>query len=88
MKVRFSGTLLRFDDYQKEIEMEASSPKELLAKVAAEYPKLGQALFDGEGKMRGLHRLFLNGEQVDAGALESQAKPTDELEIVTAIAGG
>jgi hypothetical protein len=45
-------------------------------------------LLDGDGKFRQIHRLFVNGDQVMVGELGAPRGAGDEVQIVTAIAGG
>ena len=88
MKFVFSGTLLRFVDYQKEISVEASTVRNAVEGLVVSQPNLKNMLLDGEGKVRAAHRLFLNAEQLFAEDMDRPVSPSDCVEIVTAIAGG
>lgn len=92
MMFRFSGALLRFTDYQKEVAVDAPDVQGALDALCTQRPVLRQVLFDGEGHLRAAHRLFLNGEQIATAELRSGATPRlgpdDQLEVLTAIAGG
>jgi molybdopterin synthase sulfur carrier subunit len=88
MKVVFSGTLLRFVDYQKEIDLDAPTVAAALSALVDKHPPVRPVLFDGQGRMRSMHRLFLNTEQLWAEDLSREVQCSDCLEIVTAIAGG
>jgi hypothetical protein len=92
MKVVFSGTLLRFVNYAKEVEFAAESLHECIDQLGTRFPSLKPVLLNGDGRVRDTHQLFLNGEQVasadtsDAAGFRLQG--SDTLLILTAIAGG
>jgi molybdopterin converting factor small subunit len=88
MKFVFSGTLLRFTDYQRSLVVEAATVRTALAALVVKCPKLAPVLYDGAGQLRAVHRLFLNGTQLLSDELERPLTPSDELEVLTAIAGG
>lgn len=88
MIFHFSGTLLRFVDFQREIPVAAPTVKDGLVGLVQQQPQLRPVLFDGEGNVRATHRLFLNGEQMPSGSLESPVAESDRIDILTAIAGG
>ncbi|MEG3436440.1 MoaD/ThiS family protein [Pannus brasiliensis CCIBt3594] len=88
MNISFSGTLLRFVDYQKEISLEAETVEQALGRVTEQYPALRTSLYDADGNVRKVHRLFLNGEQLLGNEIERPLQENDSLQILTAIAGG
>ena len=89
MKVKFSGTLLRFVDFRREVTIEdAASPFAALEKLGAQFPKLKPVLFTPEGEVRRVHRVFVSGEQVLGDEFNREISSSDDLEILTAIAGG
>ena len=92
MKVIFSGTLLRFVNYAKEVELEANNLYECIGQLGQQFPSLKPVLLNGDGRVRDTHQLFLNGEQLDRSATraasELQFQGSDTLLILTAIAGG
>ena len=89
MLIRLSGTLLRFTDYQKELRIDAPTLKEGIEALAAQYPEVGKALFDGKtGQVRSSHRLFVNGDPVDKGAFGQPIGGEDVVDILTAVTGG
>ena len=90
MKFVLSGNLLRFCNFQNEIEL-GEIPATLRAgvdRLVSMYPALKQVLLDGRGNFRHVHRIFLNGELIDRDGLSRGANVGDELTILTAIAGG
>lgn len=88
MTFRFSGVLLRFVNFQKEIPIDASTLASGLEQLVTREPQLKNVLFDDAGVVRATHRMFLNGEQLERDAVAAEVKPTDTVEILTAIAGG
>ena len=88
MKIVLSGTLQRMAAYVREHEVDAATSREALALLAAKHPALGKVLLDGEGQLRGTHRVFLNSTQLSADDLDNPVASTDTLELLTAIAGG
>lgn len=88
MIVSVSGTLLRFVDYQKEISLEAMTVQDALIRLVEIYPKLRSSLYDGEGNVRRVHRVFLNDNLLLSEELNSPIENSDRLRILTALAGG
>ena len=84
----FSGTTLRFVDFQKEVEVDAQTIDGALAKLAERFPAVKPVLFDREGRLRSAHRLFFNSEMLVGSDLGKAIGAGDRLEVVTAIAGG
>jgi molybdopterin converting factor small subunit len=88
MKFMLSGNLLRFSGFRREVEIEAPTVEQGLTELVASCPQLGPVLLDGTGRLRAVHRLFLNGEHLTGQELGTEAKPDDEITLLTAIAGG
>ncbi len=92
MKVVFSGPLLRFVNYVKEVELDAGNLHECIGQLGAQFPSLRPVLLNGDGHVRNTHQMFLNGEQVDSAVTDNAVdccfKGSDTLLILTAIAGG
>jgi sulfur-carrier protein len=88
MKFRFSGTLMRFVEFEREQEFAAKTIAGAIDALIAKHPQLRSVLFSASGTLRQTHRLFLNGEQIMADELEREITDTDVVEILTAIAGG
>jgi len=72
--------------FQDEFALDASTAREALTKLAAEYPQLRPVLFDEAGGVRKVHRLFLSSAPLEN--LDGPVAPTDRVEVITAIAGG
>jgi len=92
MKVVFSGTLLRFVNYAKEVDLDAETLHECIDQLGTQFPSLAPVLLNGDGRVRDTHQLFLNGEQVASSDTRNAAgvrlQGGDTLLILTAIAGG
>lgn len=88
MKFRFSGVLLRFVNYRKEIELEAETLGMALEKLGQECPLLSSVMYDSRGKVQSSHRLFLAGELISDPDLSLRLQKTDCIDVVTAVAGG
>jgi molybdopterin synthase sulfur carrier subunit len=88
--LRFSGTLLRHVDYEREIDVDAPTLHAALDGIVQRYPSIRSSLLDGDGKVRAVHRLFLNSEPVDRGAdlATVTVARADVVDVVTALAGG
>ena len=88
MKIVLSGTMLRFANYNRRIEIEANNVSSAIQSLTTVHPKLKSVLLDGEGKIRGVHRLFLNSEMLLPNEMDRSLNPNDQLDIITAVAGG
>lgn len=88
MKFRFSGNLIRFVDYTREVEVQANTLGGALSELVTRYPSLRQTLYDGENKLRAAHRLFLNGDQLLRPDPGTDVAQSDCVDILTAITGG
>lgn len=88
MRFRVSGTLLRFTDYQKEIEVAAPTLKAGVEALVARYPEMSKALYDRLGQLRATHRFFVNGVLVDKAQIDSPVGGEDIVDIMTAVTGG
>ena len=88
MNIALSGNLRRFTSFEGEVQIEATTITEALDTLIERFPDLKPVLYESNGKPRSVHRLFLNGEVLEVGDMERNLKPTDELGILTAIAGG
>ena len=88
MIVKVRGILLRFTNYENDIEVGGSTVRDGLTELTDRYPNLGQVLLDREGTVRGTHLIALNGERLSARELDREATEDDRVDIVTAVSGG
>ena len=86
MRFFLSGNLLRFSSFQREVTVDATTVAEGIDVLIAQHPGLAQVLLDGAHNVRGVHKLFIDGEPLDS--LDSPVGDDTEIAIVTAIAGG
>lgn len=88
MKFTMSGNLLRFCQFRHEIDVSGATIEEGMKELVAQCPDLRAVLFDGQGRLRGAHRLFHNGDMISRDDVARASGPDDEIAILTAIAGG
>jgi molybdopterin converting factor small subunit len=88
MIVKVRGILLRFTNYENEIEVCGNTVRDGLALLADRYPTLREVLMDREGSVRATHFIALNGEQLSRDELDREAAEDDRVDIVTAVSGG
>ena len=88
MVIRVSGALLRFTDYRRSINVDAPTVEAALDVLSTQYEPLRKVIFDRSGQVRGTHRIFLNGEQLDSNQLASPVCETDSVDLLFAISGG
>ena len=88
MIIRASGVLLRFVGYKREHEVDGQSVRDGLNKLAEANPELRSVLFDADGNVRKTHHVYLNGDRLGSDAIDHEAGPKDEIQILTAVAGG
>lgn len=89
MRFHISGSLRRFVAFREQIHYEeASSVGEALQRLVSEHPGLKPVLFDGQGNVRNVHRLFINSAQIGHDEMVRPLGKDDRVDIVTAIAGG
>ena len=88
MNIILSGNLRRYTSFEGDVELDATSVRVALDILVERFPDLKPVLYDTTGKPRSVHRLYLNGEVLEVGDTDHALAPTDELGILTAIAGG
>lgn len=88
MRLRISGALLRFTDYQSTIDVDAPTVEAALTRLADEHAAFKKVLYDRRGRVRATHTIFLNGEQLAVDQLAHPAGASDQVDLITAISGG
>jgi molybdopterin converting factor small subunit len=88
MKFQFSGNLLRYLDYHREIEVEGSTVTEGIGNLVESYPDFRRIIHNSEGDIRLIHRFFLNGALLDPSGVDDPVKSGDVVTVLTPIAGG
>ena len=71
-----------------EVQVAGQTVRECLEALNARYPGLSELLYEADGHLSSLVRLFVNGKPVTADALDTPVAATDEITILAAIAGG
>lgn len=85
MKVRIPSPLISYTE-KREVEAQGRTLEELLADLDRRYPGIRFRVIDEQGELRPHMRLFVNGAQVRALALE--LRPSDEVQFIQALSGG
>ena len=90
MKVAVSaaGALRRLVEFRDKVEVEAERLDHAVARISEMYPTLQAALFDPQGRIRSCYRLFVNGEMVPVSETGRALQDNDQIDILTAVAGG
>lgn len=88
MIIKVRGVLLRFTEYENEIEVGGGTVRAGLTQLTERYPRLGEVLLDRTGEVRPTHLIALNGERLTRNELERAAAEDDRVDIVTAVSGG
>jgi predicted phage tail protein len=88
MTFEMSGNLLRFCNFRRHIEVGGATVEEGLGELLEQCPTLRTILLDGEGQVRRVHRFYHNGDLITREELARPSGASDEITILTAIAGG
>ena len=70
------------------VSVQGATVGQCLGALIERYPGLGELLW---GPDRSVHRfvtLFVNGDEIDRTALDTPVSEADEIEILSAVAGG
>jgi molybdopterin synthase sulfur carrier subunit len=86
--VKVRGVLLRFTNYENDIEVRCATVRDGLVELTGRYANLREVLMDREGDVRAMHLIALNGEQLAVGELDREVGLDDRLDIITAVSGG
>ena len=89
VKVRIPTPLQKLTANQAEVQCQALSVNEMLARLEEKHPGIKERLCDAEGKLRRFVNVYVNEE--DIRFLEGQdtkLKDGDDISIIPAIAGG
>jgi sulfur-carrier protein len=87
MTFLFSGSLLRYVGYRRQIVYEANTLDAALRVLFATYPELEGLLMNSDNTLKRTMRLALNNEVVHSD-LSRPLSTGDSVEIMTAISGG
>ncbi len=70
------------------IDVEGRTVAECIDAVEERYPGFRCQVFDASGRVHRFVQLFVNGDEIDRGAVETAIRPGDRVEILAAVAGG
>ena len=74
---------------QETVTVEGETINALLTNLDKAFPGIGERLLDDKGNVRRFVNIYVNGEDIRfLQDKETPVKPTDEISIVPAIAGG
>lgn len=88
MVIVISGALLRFVNYQREHEIEASTPMKGIKELTKRFPDLKNAIFDELEDLRNFNVVYIDKTKASDESLNIKAQSDTRVEIITAIAGG
>ena len=73
---------------QGRIDVEGRTVLECIDAVETKFPGFRDQVIDAAGDVHRFVQLFVNGDEIDRGALHTPVEPNDSVEILAAIAGG
>ena len=76
MKFRFSGNLLRYVDFHREVEVQGDTVAEGVNNISQKFPGFARIIHD------------LNGELLNPGNYDQPVTSDDVIGVITPIAGG
>ena len=89
IKVRIPTPLQKLTNDQEEIDVRASSIRELIEALEKNYPGIKNRICDESGNIRRFVNIFLNDEDIRFLEKETTSlKEGDVVSIIPAIAGG
>lgn len=90
VKILFPLALQRFTGGKSEVQLEASTLREALEKLAEEFgDDLGKRLLDPNGNANRLLNFYINGRNAKfSGLLEARLRDGDTIAIFPAVSGG
>ena len=70
------------------VEVAGDTVRECIEAVEARHPGFGELVFDANGEVRLYATVFVNGEELDRAAGDTEVAENDRIEILAAVAGG
>ena len=87
--IHLPNVLARLTDGSRSVPAEGRTVGEVVDRIAARYPGLGERLRDPEGHLYQFVTIYLNDEDIRlAQGFETPVAEGDELTVVPAVAGG
>ncbi len=88
-QVRVPTPLRKYTSGAEAVEADGATVAAVIADLDTRYPGIKDRICDEGGQVRRFVNVFVNGEDIRfLQHLDTPVKPTDELSIVPAIAGG
>ena len=88
VRVKLHRALDKIADGQRTGEVEGESVGQCLEQLAIRFPGLKKKLFEKNGALSRILEIYLNGESLYPGDLDTKVKDGDELDMLLRIAGG
>ena len=73
---------------KRHFDVEGRSVRECVAQVEALHPGIGELILDAKGEMKRFVRIFVDGELLPRGDLDTELSATATITVVAAAAGG
>ncbi|MHB1605177.1 MAG: ubiquitin-like small modifier protein 1 [Leptospirales bacterium] len=87
--IRIPTPLRPLTNGQNEVKETGDNVREILDKLTARYPGIGERLLDEKGEVRRFINIYVNEEDIRfREGVHTALKEGDELSIIPAIAGG
>ena len=87
--VRFPAVMKYYVNNQAEFSISASTARELIEKIAEQYPSIKFHLLDANGNLRRHFNVFVNGTHIrDLNGMETALKEDDKVILMASAAGG
>jgi molybdopterin synthase sulfur carrier subunit len=83
----FSGSLLRYVNYQRQVSYDAVNVADALQELFGDHAGLQGLMLNADGSLRRTLRLAINNQVVPSD-LAHPLSPSDSVEVMTAVSGG
>ncbi|MBI4673175.1 MAG: MoaD/ThiS family protein [Chloroflexi bacterium] len=89
-KIKIPTPLRRHTNGQATVEVNAATNvRGTLDTLAAQYPTIGERLYDGQGQVKSHINIFLNNEDIRfLNGLDTHVRDGDTVVLLPALAGG
>ena len=88
VRIKLHRSLAKLADGQAIIEVNGDTVGRCLEQLAARFPKLKRKLFEKDDALNRALEVYVNGESIYPGDLDTKVKDGDELHIAVIISGG
>jgi molybdopterin converting factor small subunit len=88
VSIKLHRALAKIADGQTTVEVEGESVGQCLEQLVIKFPRLKKKLFEKDGALSRILEIYLNGESIYPGDLDTRVKDGDELDALLRIAGG